>query len=180
MERFIKAGKILRPVGLKGRVLVMANSSPEHILEPGSFYIKSPSGRYEEFFIQNASRKRQRQIVCQLKWVDSLEKAQRLCRLEVYQKISRLPRTAEDEFYWFELEGLEVIDTYGKPLGRIHSVIETGASDVLVVRDEKREILLPMVEDVIKRVDTEKGMCMVELTPGLLEATSTSLKSGKR
>ncbi len=95
--------------------------------------------------------------------------------MEVYQRFSRLPPREEDEFYWFELEGLEVLDIHGRFLGRVHSVMDTGAGDVLVVRDRAREILIPMVEDIIMKIDTKVGQMTVELPPGLEEATETRL-----
>jgi len=179
-DRFIKVGKVLRPVGLKGRVLLHAFSSLENILVPGSFFLKSPSGRYEEFFVLSHRLKNPRELVARVKWVDSREKAEKISGMEIYQRVSRLPQAEEDEFYWFQLKGLRVQDGKGHLLGTIHSVLETGASDVLVVRDENREILIPMVEGVIKKVDPERGICLVELPPGLVDATVTLFKPEKQ
>ncbi len=176
MEQLIKVGKILGPKGLKGQVLVRAYSQLESILVPGSFFLKGPS-RYEEFFISSCRKKGKKEAICTLKWVDSRLKAERIAKKEIFQMVSRLPE-GDDEFYWFQLKGLKVTTSQGQYLGRVYSIIETGAGDVLVVRNEEREILVPMVEDVVTRIDIAKGECEVELPPGLQEATCSPLPSG--
>ena len=66
----------------------------------------------------------------------------------------RLPQPAQDEFYWADLIGLEVVNEAGVVLGRVHGLIETGANDVLQVRDDQgEERLLPFVDAVIRSVD---------------------------
>lgn len=64
-----------------------------------------------------------------------------------------LPQTEEDEFYWGDLIGLEVVNLAGEGLGRVAGLVETGASDVLrVVDGEGRERLLPFVDSVVQSV----------------------------
>jgi 16S rRNA processing protein RimM len=64
--------------------------------------------------------------------------------------------------------GLTVITNEGKELGQIVEIIETGANDVFVVDAGNKEILLPDIEDVIKKVDLKKRLMIVHLLPGLI------------
>jgi len=64
-----------------------------------------------------------------------------------------LPPPAQDEYYWADLIGLEVMNMQDQPLGRVKSLIETGANQVLVVADGERERLLPFVAHVVRKVD---------------------------
>ncbi|MDP3440260.1 MAG: ribosome maturation factor RimM [Azonexus sp.] len=74
-----------------------------------------------------------------------------------------LPTTGEDEFYWSDLIGLDVINTAGERLGKVASLIETGASSVLrVVADGHAERLLPFVSAVVLSVEKEAGLIRVE------------------
>lgn len=74
-----------------------------------------------------------------------------------------LPVPAEDEFYWGDLLGLEVVNTAGERLGKVAGLIETGANDVLrVVADDESERLLPFVAAVVLAVDKEAGLIRVE------------------
>ena len=65
-----------------------------------------------------------------------------------------LPPTAEDEYYTFELAGLEVVEENGRVLGRVADVIPGVANDVLEL---DTGVLLPMVEDCVQHVDLEAG-----------------------
>jgi 16S rRNA processing protein RimM len=73
------------------------------------------------------------------------------------------------EFYHWQLLGLSVYCDDGKALGEIAEILETGANDVFIVRNETGdEILLPAIESVIRNVDLERGKVIVHLLPGLL------------
>ena len=73
------------------------------------------------------------------------------------------PDLDEDEFYWADLIGLEVINTVGERLGKVAGLIETGANDVLrVVGDDEVERLLPFVAAVVLAVEKEAGLIRVE------------------
>jgi 16S rRNA processing protein RimM len=75
-----------------------------------------------------------------------------------------LPKTEEDEFYWVDLVGLEVVNTAGERLGKVAGLIETGANAVLRVvgDDDGAERLLPFVSAVVLAVDREAGRIRVE------------------
>lgn len=74
-----------------------------------------------------------------------------------------LPTTDEGEFYWSDLIGLDVINNAEERLGKVASLIETGASSVLrVVSDDNTERLLPFVAAVVLTVDKEARLIRVE------------------
>jgi len=72
-----------------------------------------------------------------------------------------LPKTAEDEFYWADLVGLEVVNTQGQRLGKVTKLLSSGAHEVLCVCDgegeKMQQRLLPFVAQVVKSVDTADG-----------------------
>lgn len=74
-----------------------------------------------------------------------------------------LPSTGDDEFYWGDLVGLEVVNTADERLGKVAGLIETGANDVLrVVGEDGVERLLPFVAAVVLAVEKEAGRIRVE------------------
>ena len=81
---------------------------------------------------------------------------------------SFLPALPEDEVYWSDLEGLEVINQENKILGRIDHILETGANDVLVIQtlglDGKisKEYLVPYVDAHVKKIDLENKKIWVD------------------
>ncbi len=66
---------------------------------------------------------------------------------------SRLPKGKEDEYYWSDLIGLEVVNVAGECLGKVDNLQDTGANQVLCVAGEDGEILIPFIEAAIKQVD---------------------------
>lgn len=64
--------------------------------------------------------------------------------------------TEEDEYYWADLVGMNVVNTDGTVLGKVVNLMETGANDVLVIKGEHGQILIPFVSNYIETVDTDK------------------------
>ena len=81
----------------------------------------------------------------------------------------QLPATGEEEYYWSDLRDLKVITRQGVELGRVVTLMETGANDVLVVREageQGREHLIPFIwQQVILEVDLENGQLTVDWDP---------------
>jgi 16S rRNA processing protein RimM len=74
----------------------------------------------------------------------------------------------DGSYYLYQLIGLRVESTEGEFLGAITEVMETGANNVYVVRQEDREILLPAIPDVIKSIDITQGIMVVQVIEGLI------------
>ncbi len=81
-----------------------------------------------------------------------------------------VPPAAPDESYHFELIGLEVVRADGAVVGRLESILETGANDVYVVRGPGGEVLIPATREVIAAVDVPAGRMTVRPIPGLFAA----------
>jgi len=76
----------------------------------------------------------------------------------------------EDEYYYHEIIGCEVVTEDGTPLGTIKEILTPGANDVWVVKRPKgRDLLLPVIDEVVLSVDVDSKKVVVELMEGLLE-----------
>ncbi len=87
----------------------------------------------------------------------------------VFADAGDLPPPAENEFYYRDVMGCEVFLTDGRRIGAIEDIIATGANDVFVVRDEGKEVLVPVIEDVVKEIDVAARRVIIEAIPGLLD-----------
>jgi|SRR5579883_1685814 16S rRNA processing protein RimM len=83
---------------------------------------------------------------------------------------SERPALPPGEFYRSDIEGMTVVTTGGVEVGHVFELLETGANDVLVVRGEAGEALVPMIEDVIRDVDLASRCITIEPIEGLLVA----------
>ena len=78
-----------------------------------------------------------------------------------------LPQLDEDQYFRFDIVGISVVDESGTLLGKVEEVLETGADDVYIVRDEESELLIPAIDSVVKEIDIAARRMVVELIPGL-------------
>jgi len=97
-------------------------------------------------------------VVAKLAGIDDRDASEALGSCYFGAPREALPAPAPDEYYWTDLIGLAVVNMQDRPLGRVKSLIETGANEVLVVVDGERERLLPFVEQVVKAVDVPGGI----------------------
>ena len=71
---------------------------------------------------------------------------------DIYIDTSALPKNNEDEYYWYQLIGLVVVNQDGDTLGTVSHLIDTGANDVVVVKNGDEEILIPFINQFILEV----------------------------
>jgi 16S rRNA processing protein RimM len=105
-------------------------------------------------------------LVGKLDGCDDRDAAARLIGASIQIRRSALPKPKRGEFYWADLEGLEVVTAEGVVLGKVSHLFATGANDVLVVRDGERERLIPYVtKQFVQKVDMDAGRIMVDWDP---------------
>lgn len=80
-----------------------------------------------------------------------------------------LPEIDEQEIYWHQLQGLKVFSKSGEDLGAIDDLLEAGSNSVIVVRNDKREIMVPFIDEFVVEVDYTGKKVIVDLPPGLAD-----------
>ncbi|MBI3146047.1 MAG: ribosome maturation factor RimM [Pseudogulbenkiania sp.] len=114
------------------------------------------SYRFEDGLVQPKA------LAAKLEGVDSREAAEAMRGMQIAIPRSEFPTTAEDEYYWSDLIGLDVVDKDGQRFGQVAELMETGANDVLVVREGKREWLIPFVGQFVLDVQVADKRIMVD------------------
>lgn len=108
-------------------------------------------------------------LLAQLEGVNDRTASEALKGLDVAVDRAKFPETDEDEYYWDDLIGLEVVNTEGVALGKVAGLMETGAHDVLrVVASDagQQERLIPFVDAYVREVDMEGRRILVEWGAG--------------
>lgn len=162
-ERLI-LGKINGVYGVHGWVKVFSDTKPRvNIFEYQPWLVKL-NGQWKTMKVIK-SRPQGKGLVAQLESIDECEQAQRLVGAEIAVLKSQLPKPEKDEYYWSDLIGLEVLTLDGQSLGRLDSLFETGANDVMVVKGD-RERLVPFIQgQYIKEIDLTTGVMRVDWDP---------------
>jgi 16S rRNA processing protein RimM len=156
-------GKVVRAHGLKGQLKVVPYGETLSSLSGGEMITAClADGTSLQLTIVEA-RPHQKAFLLLSREVSTVDEARDLVGAELCVPESRLPPTAPDEFYWYQLIGLEVASADGQQLGTLQEILETGSNDVYVVRQGGREILIPATQEVVLEVDLQRRLMIVRL-----------------
>ena len=157
-------GKIVGVFGVEGWVKVHSYTEPrENLLRYKPWIVRGASG--ESVVEKPQGRVQGPGLVAKLPGVEDRDRAAGMIGAEILVDRAQLPKAKPGEYYWSDLEGLEVKLEDGTSLGTVSHLFSTGANDVIVVRGE-RERLLPYIPgDVVKVVDLEGRVIVVDWDP---------------
>lgn len=166
---FISIGKIVKARGIRGEVKVIPlTDCPARFKELSIVQVERPNRETMDLEIEHVSLAG-RYVKLQFKEVDSREAAQSLRGAFINISKADLLPLAEDEYYLFELIGLCVRTEAGEILGEVVEVLELRANNVLIVRHNEKERLIPMIRDVVKELDWENEEIIISPLEGLLD-----------
>lgn len=161
---FIPVGKISGVFGVKGWLKVFSFTDPrDNILNYKPLYMKR-QGQWVKIDV-TGGKLQGKAVVMGIKQVTDRNMALPLMGAEIAIERAQLKATAEDEYYWADLIGLNVVNQQGIDLGRVDNLLETGANDVLVVKaaDNETELLIPLVfDEVVMQVDLQNHKIVVD------------------
>ena len=165
----INYGKITRPHGLKGEVILIPFSRrPDSLPGINYIYIDREDSEEPEMLTVSGCRLHKGTAIIKLDGVDSIDDAEELRGAEVLVDTDDLGGLEEDEYYWFELIGLDVYAEDGSFIGKVEDLIDRAHQSVLVVRDGEAEALIPLAEPIIKEIDLENSKIVITPVEGLL------------
>ena len=161
----ISIGEISGVFGVKGWVKIFSLTDPrENILNYSPWIIKKGDEVKEVRLL--GGRRQGKAIVACIEGVTDRDIAASYCGWEILINKNQLPETEEGEYYWADLVGLCVETDLGVSLGKVDHLIETGANDVLVVKDDGHERLIPFLQgSTIKKIDLDDNKMIVDWDP---------------
>jgi|YelNatPaOPRAMG01_1025707.scaffolds.fasta_scaffold00089_29 16S rRNA processing protein RimM len=167
--KWVSIGYVVRPHGVRGEMKVIGvDEGVARFCQATRVLLESQGGRRQEYGVERF-RARGRIILLKLKGVGSREEAESWRSSEVSIPIEEVPPLEPGSYYAFQLVGLEVRTSSGERLGTLTEILELPASDVWVVREGEKEILVPAVAEIIEDVDIEGGTIRVKALEGLTE-----------
>jgi 16S rRNA processing protein RimM len=158
-------GRIAAPYGIKGWVKIHPfGDDPAAWAEMPRWWLgRTTEGDQWQAVALDELRSHGKGLVAKFDGIDDRTAAEKLDGMYIGAPRDELPATEKDEFYWGDLVGLEVVNEADEHLGTVASLIEAGANQVLVVKDEAadKEHLLPFVAEVVKDVAVAEGRIRV-------------------
>ena len=160
----VRLGQIVRAVGLKGHVGIAGSEGA--LAELHEIALRRGEGAPETRRIEEA-RPQGRVWAVKIEGVADRTAAEALVGAEVLARREDLGDPGEGRHFWADLEGLPVVTAAGDAVGKVTGLYETGGVDVLVVKGERGEKLIPLAPYV--EVDREGRRIVVDPPEGLLD-----------
>ena len=163
MDDVVVMARVAGAFGIKGWLkLHTFTESPDSLDAYASWLLKSDKG-WQEFELEDFAVN-VKGVVAKLKGCDDRSAAEKLIKCDIGIPRDALEDAGEGEVFWFDLIGCDVVNIAGEKLGKIETLLETGANDVLVVKMGTEEILIPYLDDVVLKVDRESKLVTVNWT----------------
>ncbi len=169
MEDLLQVGVITTTHGVRGEVKVFPTTD-----DPARFKklkkVILDTGK-EKLDLEVAGVKFfKNMVILKFKGLDNINDVEKYRQKSLYVTRENAVKLKKNEYFIADLIGLSVISDEGEELGVISDVLQTGANDVYVIKQEREDdILLPAIKDCVKEVDIEAGKMLVHLLPGLRE-----------
>jgi 16S rRNA processing protein RimM len=160
-------GLITGAHGLEGNVKVRSFAESDDLFAPGSqvFIRAKNSGDARPLVIEKCVPHKKGMLM-RLSGINNREMADALIGQEILVLRNRLPEPEDNAWYWQDLFGLTVTDQVLGKLGTIDTIIPSGAHDILVVKSNGTEILIPMHRQFVTAVDLENAVVFTRLPEG--------------
>ncbi len=171
LPEFVAVGIVEKAHGLRGEIKVKAlTDSPERFNLLTRVYIEQAGRPAFECQIERVAV-RQDRVLLSLVGVDNREKAEQLRAAYLSIRREEVLPLGEDEFYHFEVMGLDVLTRDGRALGTVADVLDLTSNTLLNVRSKTgtQEYLIPVIRDVIDKMDFEAGRIIINPIDGLLD-----------
>ena len=165
----MKFGQIVNTFGIKGMVKVkpFTENTKKRFDNLKKVYIKNKNEK-KEYEIEEVKYHKE-MVLIKFKGIENPEQANILRNSYLVIDRENEKPLEEGTYYIVDMIGLEVYTEEGKKIGILDDIFNSGSSDIYVVKDELgKQILLPAIEEVIKRIDMKERKMIVHLIPGLM------------
>lgn len=162
-------GKIAKKFSFKGEVLIYLDTDePELYEEMESIFVEFNKNLIP-FFIENSNLHKGDFLRVKFEDVDNEEQADEIIGSEVYLPLNMLPKLEGNKFYFHEVIGFEIEDQRIGAFGKIVSINDTSAQPLFEVVNGNVEILVPMIDQFLVKIDRENKKVIMNLPEGLVE-----------
>lgn len=171
MEKWFNVGKIVNTHGIRGEVRVISKTDfPEERYKIGNvLYLFLPKAKDPIELTVKSHRTHKNFDLLTFEGLENINEVEKFRDGILKVPESYLGQLDEDEFYYHEIIGCLVATTKGVEIGKVTEILSPGANDVWVIKGKGgKEILIPYIHDVVKKVDTKEKVILIDPMEGLL------------
>ncbi|MGV3695736.1 ribosome maturation factor RimM [Flavobacterium sp.] len=162
-------GKIAKKFSFKGEVLIYLDTDEPELYENMESVFVEFNKDLIPFFIENSALHKNDFLRVKFEDVDSEEEADKMLGCEIYLPLSMLPKLEGNQFYFHEVIGFEIEDKRLGVFGKIVSINDTTAQPLFEVENGAVQILVPMIDQFLVKIDRENKKVIMDLPEGLIE-----------
>jgi 16S rRNA processing protein RimM len=171
-EDCYELGRIIKPHGLKGEIQILLDVDyPEDYEDLESVFVEQ-KGELVPYFVESIKIRSNLNIV-KFEGIENSEAALKLKNAVLYLPEDELEELEDDEYYFHELLGFTVKDEIAGELGTVKAVHTLPAQNVIAIEHQNREVLIPIADHIVLKVDKENKTIEVKMPEGLLEIYMT-------
>lgn len=162
-------GKIVRKYSFKGEMIIKLDTDQPELYEDIEAVFIDLGRSFLPFFIENKLLQKGNQLRVQFEDVHTEKDADSLLKKDVYLPLNLLPKLTGNKFYYHEVIGFVLEDINFGVIGFISSINDSTAQPLFVVKKEMSDILIPMIDDFIQKVDRKNKKIIVKTPEGLIQ-----------
>jgi len=162
-----QVGYVIKTHGLKGDIQIFLDvDDPSQYNEMESVFVNK-NNTLVPFFIERIQLNGQKALV-KFEEVDSIESATALVAAQLHLPLALLPELTEGQYFFHQLVGLKLFDGK-KEIGLVDQVYQLTPQNLLSINHKGKEVLVPLNDEIVKKVDLNKKEILAELPDGLLD-----------
>lgn len=162
-------GKIVKKYSFKGELLIKLDTDEPDLYENLDALFVDLRNNLVPFFIESSQLHKSDLLRVKFEDVDTEADADALIKSDIYLPLEFLPKLEEDKFYFHEIIGFKVIDNNFGDIGIVKSVNDSTAQALFEIDKDGVEILIPMNDEFIIKLDKKKKEIIVETPEGLID-----------
>ncbi|HPF98198.1 MAG: ribosome maturation factor RimM [Flavobacteriaceae bacterium] len=162
-------GKIVKKYSFKGEVLAKLDTDQPELYENMDAIFVELRNNLVPFFIESSQLHKSELLRLKFEDVDSEQDADSLIKCDLYLPLELLPKLEGDKFYFHEIIGFKIHDKNFGHVGIIKSINDSTAQALFEIDREGTEILIPMNDEFILKVDKKNKTIFVETPEGLID-----------
>jgi 16S rRNA processing protein RimM len=162
-------GKIVKKYSFKGELLIKLDTDEPELYENLDALFIDLRNNLIPFFIDSSQLHKSELLRVKFEEVTTEQDADSLLKSEVYLPLKFLPKLKDDKFYFHEIIGFTVEDVNFGMVGIVKSINDTTSQALFEIDRDGIEILIPMNDAFIKKVDKKNKLILVDTPEGLIE-----------
>ncbi|MCS5491370.1 ribosome maturation factor RimM [Algoriphagus limi] len=168
-EQCFQLGYVAKVHGLRGEVMVVLDVDYPEDYEDLEHIFLEQKGRLVPFFLEHFVLQTGNKALAKFEDFDTIEQVEPLVGSGVFLPLTALPELGEDQYYYHELIGFEVEDEKTGVLGPVETIYDLETQDLLGVSYQNKEVLIPIQDEIILKVDKAAKKVFCRLPEGLLD-----------